>query len=662
MSKRGVTPVVILMAAAVLAARPAWSAAQSGPGPISGEPMMPAGDTWQLARTDQLAPDPLGAADVFGNGPYDLFTRGRKVYPFVGFTESGAPRFARPRDVKGPINNAHVFTLADGAIVAVEASGKKLRAMRFDRDTLTFTVAGEQELPLENSIKGKPAACLDERGRLHVFFSTAGPAVEYHSGNSHAHDYIPYDGKGTWRGGIPRDRFFHAAFDGFEMKRTIACNRVGPAEGLFLFGKPGLTVANLGPGRERAVITTEKQCLMRLFALSGNGTLADPVFVNNTRHVALRHDVINANAQAYPDPKTGLSNLIVSDTGRVWFYPFTGEFSPNGSPIYGDAQPVIVEGGTIGLGDLPVISPGDIDGDGLTDLLVGNDAGHVLWLRNVGTPQRAAFADAKHVNAGGGIVNIKGGYNGSLQGPGEAMWGYTCPTLHDWNGDGKPDIILNSIRADYLVLLQEESENGQPRFTEPRPIYCDGIDLHLAWRSQPAITDWGKPGGRLAMIALDETNRLRLFWRIDDQNVERGELLKLTTGQPILANDEGAGQTGRAKLVATDFDGDGAIDLLVGCSRGLSFPRAGGKGGYPDSFGATRAATVLLLRNAGTNDRPVFEHAKLVLSGGEMVRLGVHSCSPAMIDLGGGKPDLLVAEENGSLRRFPRASLSLSAD
>ncbi len=37
------------------------------------------------------------------------------------------------------------------------------------------------------------------------------------------------------------------------------------------------------------------------------------------------------------------------------------------------------------------------------------------------------------------------GPNGSIQGPCEAKWGYTTLTVADWDGDGLPDLVVNSI-------------------------------------------------------------------------------------------------------------------------------------------------------------------------------------------------------------------------
>ena len=113
------------------------------------------------------------------------------------------------------------------------------------------------------------------------------------------------------------------------------------------------------------------------------------------------------------------------------------------------------------------------------------------------------------------------------------------------------------------------------------------------------------------MIALDEQNLLRMFWRMDDENVERGELLRLQDGSPITANvDEFAGQVGRSDIVPYDWDSDGTIDLMIGASRGQSFP-ASKSTYYPSAFGETRAASLLLLRNAGSNQEPEFEYVRL---------------------------------------------------
>ena len=137
--------------------------------------------------------------------------------------------------------------------------------------------------------------------------------------------------------------------------------------------------------------------------------------------------------------------------------------------------------------------------------------------------------------------------------------------------------------------------------------------------------------------------------------------MTLKDGSSINANiDEAAGQTGRGAIIPHDFDGDGAIDLLIGTSRGLSFP-ASKNVYYPSHFYPNHQASVLFLRNVGTNEKPVFDFVRFTEFEGKSIGLGIHTCSPAMADFGNGRMDLLVGEENGSIRYYPRPKLSVSA-
>ena len=115
---------------------------------------------------------------------------------------------------------------------------------------------------------------------------------------------------------------------------------------------------------------------------------------------------------------------------------------------------VLIENPILSLGALPVLTSGDLDGDGLVDMVAGNDVGHFLFVRNVGTNDVTRFGVPMRILAGGEVFKIDAGYSG-IQGPPESRWGYTCPTVVDWNGDGAADIVYNSIQGDVSVMLQE---------------------------------------------------------------------------------------------------------------------------------------------------------------------------------------------------------------
>jgi hypothetical protein len=614
----------------------------------------------QIGQLHGLRLYAIGTADVFGHGPNDLFMGVSGLFPFVGFDEAGVPRYGQRIVLPGDPEVDALVTGKDGTIYGITAAGKELHVSTFNREKLTFErLATSPKLDLPRGMSGGIGAWLDARDRLHVYFAVPDGNGLRNDPNHHAATYLPYDGAGFWRGNIPRLAMHHAAFNSVRMETLTRLARASEGPGELLFSIGGMAVLNLGVDHPPGLAVSDQLSTFRYFPLDPETGAPGPMqFVDTPQGVALRHPVILANLKAIPDPQTGLSNLIVCDTCRAWHYRFSGKWTADGGPIFLGPRPVAGKGVHLTLGSLCVISPGDMDRDGLIDLMVGNDAGHLLFVRNVGTRQAAAFDLPVAPPVGGKPLDIKAGYSGSVQGPQEAMWGYTCPTVHDWNGDGLPDVILNSITANYQVLLQEPSSDGL-KFAEPRLMYCDGLQLRLAWRSQPGITDWGL-GGRLCMIALDEQNLLRMFWRMDDENMERGELLRLQDGSPITANvDEFAGQVGRSDIVPYDWDDDGVLDLMIGASRGQSFP-ASKTTYYPSEFGPTRAASLLLLRNAGTNRKPVFEYVRLIEFQGERISLGIHLCSPAFFDIGRGVKDLLIGEELGSIIYYPRESLSVA--
>ena len=98
------------------------------------------------------------------------------------------------------------------------------------------------------------------------------------------------------------------------------------------------------------------------------------------------------------------------------------------------------------------------------------------------------------------------GPNGSIQGPAEAKWGYTTLNVADWDGDGLPDIVLNSIWGEVSVAARTSARarrRSSPRRsrskssgTAPQP--------KLAW-------GWWKPQGKeLRHAVAHHAGRVRL--------------------------------------------------------------------------------------------------------------------------------------------------------
>jgi hypothetical protein len=98
--------------------------------------------------------------------------------------------------------------------------------------------------------------------------------------------------------------------------------------------------------------------------------------------------------------------------------------------IYEGERYEVKEGEQAGItGTASAVHAVDWDGDGMTDLLVGDIGGSVYLLRNEGTNKKWAFAKEKQLTAGGKPVQVAGDAG---------------PFVCDWDGDGKLDLLVGS--------------------------------------------------------------------------------------------------------------------------------------------------------------------------------------------------------------------------
>jgi hypothetical protein len=335
------------------------------------------------------------------------------------------------------------------------------------------------------------------------------------------------------------------------------------------------------------------------------------------------------------------------------YYRFDG-LDRDGRAYYRPPLDVLEEKALLYTGSLPVVNSVDWNGDGVTDLVVGNSEGRILWYRNRGSNRAPDFARGEPLAAGGETIHAQQGYGG-IQGPGEARWGYISPCVVDWNGDGLLDVLSSDASARHTVYLNLGTKTA-PRLDVGRALYCDGLELHGTWRVRPAVAKWGS---RIAYVALDDDDQVHVYWRIDDFNVSDGGKLKLDDGSAIQANFLSAGGTGRAKITLVDWDADGVMDLIVGTPRHGSVPNP--KTGLPQSKGLPGSA-VLWLRNVGSNEAPKFAFPLLLHVKGRPAYFGQHECSAAVTELGAvsGRPNLVVGDEEGRVHFFLREEITWS--
>lgn len=328
----------------------------------------------------------------------------------------------------------------------------------------------------------------------------------------------------------------------------------------------------------------------------------------------------------------GHVDLIVGDEdGRVALVEHSGQVI-GGVPVFHPPVYFQQEADTLKFGALATPFVVDWDGDGLQDILCGNTAGNIGWFRNLGegsdglpkwsAPELFETTDRETP------FRIMAGESGGIQGPCEAKWGYTVFSIADWNGDGRKDIIYNSILGRLGLLLGTDQANritpavfdSGLRELPPKWFWWQtpSSDSLTQWRTTPLVLDLDGDG-QLDLIALDQEGYLAL--RRSGGPAERifiGE-----DNQPLRLNAKSCGGSGRTKMAIVDWDNDGRLDLLVDSKNATWYRNC-----------EDRQGKVVLKRIGDLADRDI--------SG--------HTSSPTVGDLdGSGKPGLVLGAEDGRI-------------
>src|SRR5690606_242161 len=141
----------------------------------------------------------------------------------------------------------------------------------------------------------------------------------------------------------------------------------------------------------------------------------------------------------------------------------------------------------------------------------------------------------------------------------------------------------------------------------------------------------------------DPFDKLRIYRQYDERNILTGELLLTESGQEITGNAFASSATGRIKLQLVDWDNDGVVDIIAGTTPETSIPNP--STGLPLNGGGK--ATVLFLKNVGTNAAPQFADPVVLTANETPVEYDSAAVSPLAIDARGSGLELLAAPGSG---------------
>ena len=470
--------------------------------------------------------------------------------------------------------------------------------------------------------------------------------------------YRAYDAANRWLGGPLRGYLYSFKNIGTASKPVLERGKPVMAgdNPLEVYGQLAPAFGDFGNNGKFDVVCGEFWNILQFGRSIDNSGFSDLSLIETEEGTTLELDhCIHFPCAVDWDNDGNLDILVGAEDGYVNFLKNTGT-GPDGKPTFKKIGRVETTSPSLHASVLPSPAAHDFNANGLPDLVVGNCSGELLFYPNLGPKDSPLLGHETKLSAGGKEILVSAGLTGSIQGPSEKMFGYTCPTIADWDGDGIADILMSDVMGRHL-FYQNDGGVYPPKFKTAQTLNYGGKPLETVWRVRPAVVDW-QDNGQLHYVALDEEGRLSDYQRHTNSELINKRFLTWKNNSPIEFTQDLGGGRGRIKLCICDWDDCGRYDLIVGTHARASLP--------PNDKGAPRHTTgqagIFYLKNTGTNAAPIFSEPRAFLFKGEIISMGMHVASPEAVDwTGTGQLGLIVGIEDGSIVWLDRKYLSLQA-
>jgi len=304
----------------------------------------------------------------------------------------------------------------------------------------------------------------------------------------------------------------------------------------------------------------------------------------------------------------GDSDLLVGEqTGKVFFYRNTGTAQV---PQWSLVGPLADAGGTVISANDSLSAPAlaDLDNDGDLDLCLGNGQGTIILYRNTGTPASSQWVLEGTLNdASAALVDVGSG---------------SVPVFADLDDDQDLDLMIGEYYGT-VILYRNTGTGSVPQWSlQGALVDGGGTTLDVGWSSTPALADLDEDGD-LDLFIGEWYGKVFLF---ENKGTKTASLWEFRS-----ARYNFVGGQSQARPALGDLDGDGDLDLLVG-------------------EGSGKIAHYL---NASEGGIPSWMPAGFLADGGGNAVSVASFSSPALADTDGdGDLDLYVGAYNGTIACF----------